>query len=286
MKDINLQDIRVDRDTQSRVALNEVTVADYAEAIKSGATLPAVVVFFDKVDHWLADGFHRFHAYREAGLESIPADIRPGSKRDAVLFSVSANAEHGLRRTNEDKRRAVQLLLEDAEWSKWSNREIADRCSVSHNFVSEVRRSLESDDSEKPDERVYTTKHGTRATMKTGAIGKPPKAAQAAPKDTPAASVPEPTADDELAEPRHTIALLSAENEELRAKLAVEQMDVSEEEKTAAAELIATLRAEVKTQTADLDAMRVSRDSFQAENAELKKQIATQQRKLKAKAPA
>lgn len=29
---------------------------------------------------------------------------------------------HEMRRTNEDKRRAVRVLLEDAEWSQWSDR--------------------------------------------------------------------------------------------------------------------------------------------------------------------
>jgi hypothetical protein len=42
-----------------------------------------------------------------------------------VPNSVSANAPHGLRRTNADKRRAVVRLLEDTEWSQWADREIA-----------------------------------------------------------------------------------------------------------------------------------------------------------------
>ena len=36
---------------------------------------------------------------------------------------------------------------------------------MSNNYVSVIRASLSSDDSEKPDERTYTTKHGTQATM-------------------------------------------------------------------------------------------------------------------------
>ncbi len=107
-------------------------------------------------------------------------------------------------------------------------------------------------------------------------------------KVEPPAPTSEPTADDDrLAEARDTIVALSAENEELRAKLAVEQMDASEEGKLDAAELIDDLRAKVRTLTAERDAMRVSRDNFQAENAKLKKQLAMQQRELKkAGAPA
>ena len=95
--------------------------------------------------------------------------MRQGTQRDAILWSVGANASHGMRRTNQDKRRAVMRLLEDAEWKCWSDREIAERCAVTHPFVAELRRgsSLVTDTSE----RTYTTKHGTVATMRTAQIG-------------------------------------------------------------------------------------------------------------------
>jgi predicted HTH domain antitoxin len=56
-----------------------------------------------------------------------------------VLYSVGANAAHGLRRTNEDKRRAVETLINDEEWATWSDREIARACGVSGKFVAAVR---------------------------------------------------------------------------------------------------------------------------------------------------
>ena len=34
--------------------------------------------------------------------------------------------------TNADKRRAVETLLNDAEWATWSDREIARQCGVHH----------------------------------------------------------------------------------------------------------------------------------------------------------
>jgi len=95
--------------------------------------------------NWLADGFHRFLAPRAAGLSEFPADVRPGTERDALLFSISCNGTHGLPRTNTDKHQAVTLLLADAQWSQLSDREIARRCQVSHKFVQEVRRSASGD---------------------------------------------------------------------------------------------------------------------------------------------
>jgi hypothetical protein len=73
------------------------------------------------------------------GLSEILAEIRPGTERDALLFAISANTDHGLPRTNVDKRKAVMLLLADAEWSQWSDREIARRCQVSHPLVTTLR---------------------------------------------------------------------------------------------------------------------------------------------------
>jgi hypothetical protein len=60
-------------------------------------------------------------------------------QQDALLYS-SSNAEHGRPRTNADKRKAVRLLLADAEWGQWSDREIARHCQVSQWFVSRLRK--------------------------------------------------------------------------------------------------------------------------------------------------
>lgn len=136
---IAINSLRIDGGTQTRAQLNEAVVAEYAEVIRFGCALPPVTVYFDGSAYWLADGFHRYHAHRTAGAMEIDADVRNGTKRDAVLHSVGANASHGLRRTNEDKRRAVETLLADAEWSEWSNNAIAKACGVSHTFVAAIR---------------------------------------------------------------------------------------------------------------------------------------------------
>jgi hypothetical protein len=99
-------------------------------------------VFFDGSEYWLGDGYHRWHAAREADITSFRCDIRQGSRRDAILFACSANVLHGLRRKNADKHRAVMTLLNDAEWSTWSDNVIAEKCGVSHPFVGKLRSQL------------------------------------------------------------------------------------------------------------------------------------------------
>lgn len=103
--ELRLSSIKFDADCQSRVSLDEETVAEYAYRLKEGAAFPPVVVFFDGSDHWLADGFHRYAAWkglaRERGDEAtaeIPADIHQGTRVDAVRHALSANALHGKRR--------------------------------------------------------------------------------------------------------------------------------------------------------------------------------------------
>jgi hypothetical protein len=61
-----------------------------------------------------------------------------------------------VRRTNEDKRRAVATLLNDPEWSQWSDREISRRCGVSDRMVNSLRplsAELPQIDPERPDVR-------------------------------------------------------------------------------------------------------------------------------------
>lgn len=178
---VKLADIRIDGGTQPRAAIDEQIVREYAEFMAAGVALPAIDLFYDGVTYWLADGFHRFHAARSCERERIEAIVRDGTRRDAVLFSVAANQEHGLRRTNADKRKAVLTLLNDEEWSTWGDREIGRRCGVHHVTVGKLRResSLVKFTSENSP-RTYTTKHGTEATMKTAHIGKRPGSKEAA----------------------------------------------------------------------------------------------------------
>jgi N6-adenosine-specific RNA methylase IME4 len=141
-KKLPLNKIVVDGGTQSRAGLDDATVFEYTEAMLAGDAFEPVVVFYDGKRYWLADGFHRVKAAKEANAKTIEADVRQGTQRDAILYSVGANAKHGKRRTNDDKKRAVEKLLSDPEWSQWSNREIARRCAVDEGTVRRYREEM------------------------------------------------------------------------------------------------------------------------------------------------
>ena len=55
----------------------------------------------------------------------VSAEVRTGTLRDAMLYAAGANATHGIRRKNADKRNSIQILINDNEWSQWGDREIA-----------------------------------------------------------------------------------------------------------------------------------------------------------------
>jgi hypothetical protein len=139
MKRIKLSEIDRKAGTQTRATINPATVEEYAQAMKDGAAFPPVVLF-GKI---LADGFHRIAAAEIAKLKDFPADIRIGSKTDALAYALSANGAHGLRRTNADKKNAVRLALE--EWPDISNKEISRRCAVSDMMVASVRNDQPQD---------------------------------------------------------------------------------------------------------------------------------------------
>ena len=128
-RELFIDQIRIDGQTQAREKLSEETVTEYAEA----KDLPAVTVFHDGTDYWLADGFHRVMAAVKSQKKNITADVKHGTKFEAAWYACGANVSHGLRRTNGDKRKAVKMAME-LEGGK-SAREIAEHCGVSHTFV-------------------------------------------------------------------------------------------------------------------------------------------------------
>lgn len=173
-----LASIRLDGGTQPRAFLDAEAIEAYAQDLLDGAMFPPVEVFHDGRHYWLADGFHRFHGHARAGLAEALAIVRQGTRRDAVLWSCQANAQHGMRRSDADKARAVMTLLGDPEWGRWSNMEIARRCLVSEGLVRSLRAGDTSDETKY---RLFThPKTGEPAAMGVANIGRTGRAAESA----------------------------------------------------------------------------------------------------------
>lgn len=139
-KELLIVDIITDCGVQSRKKINDEYVTELSELIKAGTVLPLIEVFHDGSSYWLADGFHRLMAYNRQGAVNITANVNKGTLTDAKIHSLGANKQHGLRRTNEDKRFAVEMAL--GFLAERSDRYIAELVGVSDPFVSGIRRVL------------------------------------------------------------------------------------------------------------------------------------------------
>ena len=146
---------------QTRAKNNEAAIKEYAELMKDGATFPNVKVFRENKNAtpYLVDGFHRTAATVLNGGDTIEADIIYGDRAAALTYALKANAEHGLRRNNADKRHALEMawanrrcLFEGRGKSEEgrakddfipSKRQLAALCGVSEtlafNFIQEMR---------------------------------------------------------------------------------------------------------------------------------------------------
>lgn len=262
---LNLNAIRIDCGTQSRVNMSQEQIDTYAHRMSAGDKFPEVTVYFNGIDYYLADGFHRYFATKKLNKTSIHSNVVTGTLREAILFSKGANYDNGLPPTNADKRKNVLDMLNDFEWSDWSNVKIAEKCKVSDMFVRKIKAELNI----KQDTIKYE-KNGTtfeRKATTESAKGKPDAPVEQEFKYDPKAEL---------------LESLAAENEKLKDKLVVNQMSGTAEEKSGATEKIAELRERIRVLEVELEAIKVTRNSYQTENGQLKKQVAMLQKKIKA----
>lgn len=261
IQSIKLSEIKLNKQTQSRIAINQDVVAAYCDAMLEGDTFPALTAFFDGIDYYLVDGYHRYFASKKAGNTEVSVDIHNGSLRDAILYAVGVNKDHGLQRSHEDKRKAVMTLLDDLEWSEWTDTAIARQCNVSSMTVGRIRKSLNLEQ----DERKYINKNGKETTIKTENMGKKPELVP---------QIPEPEVEDErLQELANANIELAEEVSALKDRLAAKVLTATPEEQTQYVETMAELRATIKAQEAEIAALKSSRDQLLAKNADMLKQI-------------
>ena len=259
--------IRIDGGTQSRTKIHEDVVETYAANMADGSVFPAAIVFFDGKDYWLGDGFHRYHANRKNGKQGMVCKITNGTLREAILYSYGANGMHGLQMSNEDKRHIVMDMLNDFEWSDWSDREIARQCNVSHTFVTKLRNA--SGNVSTPTVK-YKNKEGK-------VVEKERVSKKNAEPRVNVATEPVAQVTDKSDEKDEAIQFLIEENEKLKDQLA----KATSEDPEFAATHIQELRDELKQAQIELKAVTASRNTYQSENAQLKKQVAYYQREMK-----
>jgi FtsZ-binding cell division protein ZapB len=242
-------------------------------------------------DGMVIDGWHRYRAASDLGMDCPMVELGDVDPRDFVMaqnkarrhitqaqLAMATTAVYAWRSVGQNQHTEKRVATECPP-SK-TNAELAAIAGVG---VATIKQSKAVQATASP-EVVEAVKSGEIGLPKAAAIAKLPQSEQAAaiykptPKPVQAPeSEPEYT---ELDAARDQIGDLQTEIERLSDRLAVEAIDASEEEKTAASKTIASLRAEVQTLTAHLSAVTLSRDTLQEENAQLKKQCQMYRNKL------
>jgi hypothetical protein len=252
---MKLTEITVDSALQGRCKLNQEVVDEYSEVLREGGKLPAIKVYRVGSRHYLVDGWHRYFAHKKAGLADILVDIVDGTIRDATMYAAGANDDHGLRRTNDDKRKSVMMLLDDLEWAEWSDREIAKASKVSSMFVGKVRKALGLQP-----ESVKAVVNGKETKVK---VERNKDAEQFA-------KIEQETFENEITAEMEAIV---EENESLSRRLAVAAMEATDEEKGLAEAQLVEMAAQIKTLEATNRSLKSTSDTYMNQVSDLKDQV-------------
>lgn len=260
---MKLSQITLDPNLMMRVALNQDIVDEYAQAMLDGDKFPPIIIFNDGDKNYLVDGFKRYYAHKKNGLEIIDADVQMGTYDDAFDYAfINANRKNGDHYTPEDKRFQLRIAMDKPRYANKSDRELSRILKVSNTFVSKFRKAA----GKQPD-RMEITRKGKEIS-----VSNPKKEIKHEPKHEPASPDYEFTEEDRLQEISTEMQNIVEENQKLQIRVAVAAMEATPEEKQAAQLKFDEMEADIKTLEEKLRVTTISRDSFQRENVELKKQ--------------
>jgi ParB-like chromosome segregation protein Spo0J len=224
----------------------------------------------------ILDGGNRYRACQEIGVEPLVAQFEGDN---IVAFVLSAN----LHRRHMSAGQQAAIVSSAQDWAKAQTVGKPKSGSVTglekDTVATRQAQSGASDKTQRMADQVAKANPELAKKVAHGEISLPKAHEQIAPKvEAPKQEATKP-AD---GEPEYSE--LDAANDQiadLQDALALATMgQVSEEDKLQAKNLIAELRAHIKTLEATLKAVKVSRDTLQAENAQLVKQIKRQRREL------
>ncbi len=236
------------------------------------------------------DGWHRYRACTELGAE--PKKFTFDAKADPVAFVLSQN----LHRRHLSASQRAAAVVACAEWAPASrpkkdepgspfskNEGMAKAAGTTVRTIQHAKVAHQAGLTDMVKEGALTVKEAAqvaRGPAKPRGKAPPPgskKDAQRqainAVKERDAAVEFNTEVVAQLQETQEAVRILSEENDRLSDRLAVEAMDASEEEKTAAAETIAQLREQVRVLEAEVSALKVSRDTYMRESAQKEQQI-------------
>ena len=239
------------------------------------------------LDGMILDGGNRYRACLQAGVEPVFVNFAGGN---IVSFVLSAN----LHRRHMTAGQQAAIVASAQDWSKaqphGGDRKTDQAVTLPLDTVAKrSAQSGASDKTQRQADKVAKANPELAKKVAHGEVSLPKAVAQVEGRNKPAtvskkkeepANEPEMTAADEVSILADEVVSLSEENNALKDRIAASAMDATEEEKASALETITFLRAEVKRLEIENKALTDSRNSYQRENAELKRQCQMQRRQL------
>lgn len=167
-RQLRLDRITIDPTLQPRV---EGIDPDHVRTLEDAHDMwpPLVVVDHDGT-YVLVDGYHRYAAAQNLGLETVIVDaLDIPTDGDLKALAFALNAQHGRPLSLTDRRQEAARLLR--AHSDWADREIGRRCGLAQPTVAKLRTDLEAAAQiEQTDVRVgrggYTYTVGTNAKQR------------------------------------------------------------------------------------------------------------------------
>jgi len=262
------------------------------DSITNNGVLNPITLF----DGMVLDGWHRYQAATETSMDCPAVEIE---------FSDLAGAQDFVLAQNKARRHisASQLALATTAVYQWrpnglnqfTEKRVDTQCPPSKTTAELAEISGVHPNTIKQAKAVQThgapevleaVRSGSMGLPKAAAIARLPKSEQAGALTRPLAkrtiiSADEaPPNEDYAPEEFDAVAVLSEENDRLNDRLAAMAMDATEEERSAAHNTLIELRAKVRTLEATLSAVKISRDTFQNQVAEMQQQINRQRREI------
>lgn len=243
--------------------------ADQFEALRDSISDIGVQEPITVYEGMVLDGWHRYSAANELGMECPTAEL---GEVDPQAFVIAKNKARRHITSSQIAAAVVAVYQWRSVGRNWepgsqltkTTAELAQMAGVSTKTINQAK-TVEAKAAPKVKAAV---KAGTMSVKKAAETVNPPKATAA-----------NDAHEDEMSEAANLVAELADEVEALKAQIAVGGLPT--EDQPSATEIIDSLRSQVKALEAELGAMRVSRDTFQRENRELMKQLGMNAKELK-----
>jgi len=253
--------------------------ADEFQALKDSIEIIGVQNPITLLDGMVIDGWHRYCAAKEVGMDcpsKLLGDVDPvdfvKSQNDARR-NVTAS-QRALAITTIYSWRPVGKPVSNSTPGVELGKTTAELAVIAGVHANTITQAKAVQANATPEVKA-AVKAGTMSVKKAAETTKP---AKPAPVVEPEAEIPE--QESELDAVKEALSILNEENDRLNDQLAIAQLDATDEEKSAAHTTILALRAENKTLTATNRALILSRDSLMEDVVQLKRQCQMQRKEI------